>query len=163
MNLDKKIIIIDDVLSKEECEDAINTFQKYDFETEQFRDTFLLRVNNDHQNLINMACKIRDSISFLSKDIAIDWSQVVQWAPNSRQNYHKDTASDRTILTSITYLNDEYVGGETSIENDINIIPKTGRTVYFDGNYYVHGVNEITRGVRYTFPIWYKHISVVQW
>ena len=42
------------------------------------------------------------------------------------------------------------------ILNDIKLIPKIGRTVYFDGNHYMHGVSNIEKNIRYTLPIWYK-------
>jgi hypothetical protein len=36
------------------------------------------------------------------------------------------------------------------------IKPKIGRTLIFNGMYYVHGVKTIKKGTRYTLPVWYK-------
>ena len=165
MQLSQKIIVLDNVLSDTECLDAIKAFNfarvRRSPDIETYRDTMLLQVNQNSDVLVSLSQKIRNAISFLASDIDIDWCQVVEWTKNSYQEYHKDTASVDTVFTSITYLNDDYDGGETSILHDMNIVPKKGRTVYFDGNHYVHGVNRVKNGIRYTFPIWYKRISVV--
>ena len=165
MQLSRKIIVLDNVLSDNECRDAIKAFNlarvRRSSDIEMYRDTLLLQIRPNSDFLVSLSQKIRNAISFMTNEIDIDWCQVVEWTKNSHQAYHKDTASDDTVFTSITYLNDDYAGGETSFLNDMNIVPKTGRTVYFDGNYYVHGVNEIKNGVRYSLPIWYKRISVV--
>ena len=78
-----------------------------------------------------------------------------------------DIAEESTIFSSVTYLNDNFTGGETYIINDITlrkhvrdlsvkISPKTGRTLYFDGKQYEHGVTEVKDSHRYTLAIWYK-------
>ena len=89
------------------------------------------------------------------KDIVGDWLQIVKWPSNSYQNLHLDKTSNKTVLTSITYLNENYSGGETYFKDGTIIKPKTGRTLIFDGMYYVHGVKTIKKGTRYTLPVWY--------
>ena len=158
-----KIVIIDDVLTKSECLQASKEFNVARFKGSSqigtFRDTIVFHTNNTNKFLLSLTSKIKDSIMFLTDEIEVDWSQVVGWFEGSKQDYHTDNASARTILTSITYLNDDYSGGETSFLNDIQVVPKTGRTVYFNGAHYVHGVNEITKGIRYSLPIWYKNVG----
>ena len=90
------------------------------------------------------------------KDIVVDWLEIVKWPSNSYQNLHLDKASNKTVLTSITYLNENYSGGETYFKDGMIIKPKTGRTLIFDGMHYVHGVKTIKKGTRYTLPVWYK-------
>lgn len=161
MNLSRKIIVLDDVLSKDECLYAIDRFnQARDLKSPdmfQHEDTFVLPISDNRLNLFPLTTKIQNSIDFLSKDVIIYWSEVVEWKFGSKQSYHKDTGRPKTVLTSITYLNDKYVGGETSFFNDLKVVPKVGRTVFFDGNYYIHGVSQISSGTRYTLPIWYKN------
>jgi hypothetical protein len=69
---------------------------------------------------------------------------------------HFDTASSQTVLTSITYLNENFVGGDTYFEDGAIIKPVIGRTLVFNGMKYVHGVKEILSGTRWTVPIWYE-------
>ena len=37
--------------------------------------------------------------------------------------------------------------------------PKQGRIIFFDGQYYKHGVKEVLRNPRYTLATWYKKIE----
>ena len=54
------------------------------------------------------------------------------------------------------YLNTDYEGGKTYFEEFDNVIePEVGKLVLFPaGLEYRHGVTEVTRGDRYTMPIW---------
>jgi hypothetical protein len=160
MNVGGKIVIVDDVLTKTECLEAIKIFNLSRFKSSPqvgwYNDTLVYHTNNTDEYLLSLTKKIKDSIKFLADEIEVDWSQVVCWFNGSKQDYHKDTASSATVLTSITYLNDNFSGGETSFLNDIQVVPKIGRTVYFNGAHYVHGVNEVSNGIRYSLPIWYK-------
>lgn len=59
-------------------------------------------------------------------------------------NYNLPTA--RRILTSITYLNDDFVGGETEFSNII-ITPKSGKTLIFPSFWaFPHTGREIISG-----------------
>jgi len=70
---------------------------------------------------------------------------------------HFDEARESTNLTSITYLNEGYLGGETAFDNGVIIKPKIGKTVFFDGKKYLHGVNPVTKGKRFVLAIWYTY------
>lgn len=157
MNLKNKIIVLDNVLSIDECMSAIKKFEDNKSLQRPHKGSLFLDVDSNIPSLYNTAEKVRDSISFLSNEIEIEWSFLVRWENGAGQGYHYDDASSNTIFTSITYLNTEFVGGETSFFRDMKIIPKVGRTVYFDGNHYKHGVIPVTSGLRYTLPIWYKN------
>jgi len=116
-----------------------------------------MTINLGDPFLLDKVSKITDSINhMLEEKISVDWCEIVDWPPGSDQDLHIDTASDQTVFTSITYLNDDYQGGRTYIKDDVEIIPKVGRTVCFDGNHYLHGVTLIEKGTRFTLPIWYK-------
>jgi hypothetical protein len=54
---------------------------------------------------------------------------------------------------ALTYLNDEYEGGEIFFpEYDIEIKPKPGELIFFPGShYYIHGVKPVTKGSRLVF------------
>ena len=152
-----KIFVFDNVLSMDECNMLI---QHYDDKgpTHKWNDTFPMGVDyhDSPEGIINCFLKIQKIVSEnFDTSIGIDWCEIVKWPIGSTMNTHKDIASDNTIFTSITYLNEDYSGGQTYILNDITFVPKIGRTVCFDGNFYEHGVSEVTSGCRYTAPIWY--------
>ena len=138
------IKIIDDVLTEKECSDFIQKF-KSSKNIEQWRTTFLLNLDKDVTQI---------SQHIIGKPNRI---QVVSWPNGSDQNLHFDTAVSSTIYASITYLNEDFEGGQTYFEDGTLIQPKIGRMVTFDGQKYKHGVKEV-KGHRYTLPIWYNRI-----
>ena len=67
-----------------------------------------------------------------------------------------DTARKTTTGASITFLNDNFKGGEAVVEG-IEITPILGRTYYFDGNMYQHAVLNVIKGSRHTLGLWYNY------
>lgn len=59
-------------------------------------------------------------------------------------------------LAILVYLNDDYEGGELYFPRyNYSIKPTAGTMITFPGSlYYIHGVKEITKGVRYTINQW---------
>ena len=144
------ILIKDDLLNKEEINNLITFYNDNLKYIIKFRDTYPLDLNN---NFINLKNKINDFL----KIYLIDWWQIVHWPLGSYQNLHFDSASNLTSLTSISYLNNEFTGGETFFEDQTIIHPKLGRTLLFNGQEYKHGVKQVLTGNRYTLAIWYKN------
>ena len=67
-----------------------------------------------------------------------------------------DSAKTDTILASVTYLNDDYRGGETIMSDGTIIPPKVGRLLIFNGMKYEHGHTMTNSGYRYTIAMWYR-------
>lgn len=156
MEFKNKIIILDDVLSSDECATTIEYYKK-NGPTHQWHTFFPRHVFLEEYDSLPVIKKIFLSVTAqLNIDIDIDWCEIVYWPQGAQQDLHYDTSSANTVFTSITYLNDDYKGGKTFFEDDIEFIPKIGRTVCFDGKHYFHGVTEVTEGDRFTLPIWYK-------
>lgn len=141
-----------------ECDELVQYYIQNQNRARQWRDTFPLNIEYHNDNiLIPLVEKIRTSlIQHTSKDLAVDWAQLVRWPAGSLQETHIDDASDKTVFTSITYLNNEFSGGNTYIEDDIIFKSRKGRTVSFDGQQYPHGVTRIESGERYTLAVWYR-------
>jgi prolyl 4-hydroxylase len=144
------ILIKDDLLNKEEMNNLINFYNDNLKYVIKFRDTFPLVINN---NFLNLQNKINDFL----KIYLIDWWQIVHWPLGSYQNLHFDKTINSTPLTSISYLNNDFTGGETFFEDQTIIHPKLGRTLLFNGQEYKHGVKQVLTGNRYTLAIWYKN------
>jgi hypothetical protein len=150
-----KIIIIDNILSKNDCEDLVNYYNIHG-PTLKWTNSFPMSIDLSNEFLKSFVLKIEQSINELLKNkLSVDWCGIVKHPIGSDMNLHKDYASDATVFTSITYLNDSFDGGETYIPNDMKIIPKTGRTLFFDGQFYTHGVTEVkkTQDILYLFGI----------
>ena len=78
--------------------------------------------------------------------------EIVKWPVGEYHDWHDDTAHYDS--TSITYLNDEYEGGKTQIEDYI-VDPKTGKIVLFDSSKQ-HRVSPLETNVRYVLAVWYN-------
>jgi len=65
---------------------------------------------------------------------------------------------DKDELTSVTFLNDNFVGGDLEIRSDgiFNIKPKKGTTLFFNGAKIAHRVLPVTDGERYTLVIFWQ-------
>jgi len=92
------------------------------------------------------------------KNSQIDWCHVVKWSNKSSMIHHYDQTSDKTTMTSLIYLNDNFRGGETYLDDGTVIAPKKGRILFFDGKYFKHGVNT-THGERYVLSTWYRSLD----
>jgi len=156
------ILILDDILNSNECNNLIEIYQK----NKQYSHThgnptfYPLNIKNilDEKNIaLEVAKRIEQITNKYYNSNIIDWYEIVKWPCNTWQSYHLDTASKETSLTSITYLNENFDGGRSVMYDGTKIKPKTGRTLIFDGNKYIHGVEPILKGERYTLPIWYKN------
>lgn len=128
--------------------------------TQKWDQTNVLNITNLEGNseivkkILNLI-KIIQSFVFNDKRFEfIEQIEIVQYKVGTSKAYHYDSSRNSTSATSVTYLNDNYVGGQTVIDG-ISIQPISGRTVYFDGKLHKHCVNHILKGTRYTITIWY--------
>ena len=159
------IIIANNFFSNEECKDLIELYSllehkavkaephrgselamyssKKEFEIDRFKH-FRKKLQKNVLNLIGRS------------DIEPDWAILYKWEENSYQTEHYDHASDRTVLTTVAYLNDGFTGGETYLECGTKISPQKGRLLIFNGNEILHGVNPIIGGQRYSVSMWWK-------
>ena len=129
--LEKRIIIIDDVLTEDECR-LLTDFYMINGPTHKWRGTFPMSIDLTNDFLRSKVDTIANAINeLLPKKISIDWCEIVAWPQGSSQAPHHDSTKSDTVFTSITYLNDDYQGGKTFIVDDIEIVPKVGRTVFF--------------------------------
>ena len=144
----------DDFLNKKECK-ALIDFYKSQSLPEVFYGTYPLPLNkNTYHKLVN---KI-NNLSLNLNQAIVDWFQIVKWpASHKGKKLHFDQGRADTILSSILYLNSDFEGGHTYFKDGTSIAPKTGRIIFFDGNYQYHGVSPINNTNRYTLAAWYKN------
>jgi hypothetical protein len=112
--------------------------------------------DNIESNFIKkLHARISHHIQNIDKDAYVNYLEIVRWKQGLDMETHYDF--DYHTYTSVIYLNDDYEGGETFVDG-MKITPATGKIVTFEGNTLLHGVNKITKGNRYTVPVWYKSI-----
>ena len=88
--------------------------------------------------------------------VTIDWWQVVRCPDGSSFHDHKDTASDKTIYSTIIFLNDDFAGGHLVLGKNTVVTPVAGRAVFFDGVNIEHSVTRNSGGDRYIIAGWFK-------
>jgi hypothetical protein len=72
---------------------------------------------------------------------------------------HADQGISTRILSGLTYLNDDYEGGELNFpQSKIKMKPEAGSIIFFPSNFvYVHSIDLMTSGSRYALPHWYHN------
>ncbi len=149
-------LIIDNFLSQRECDFLINFYKSNEKNSFLFRDVYPIYLDiNDFK--INFLVKKIETTSKLFNS-KIDWFEIVKWPINSKQDLHFDKASDETTLSSIIYLNQNFKGGQTYYEDSTSIQPISGRGLFFDGNFYKHGVKKVEKNTRYVVATWFKKL-----
>ena len=161
----------DEFLKDEACEKLIDLFDKTHpniLEKEAYnqhhKDCNFYKRGEGVSYCMEMANRPDDTVNRLQeyakylKNSQIDWCHVVKGGDKSSMNLHYDQTSDKTTMTSLIYLNDNFRGGETYLDDGTVIAPKKGRILFFDGKYFKHGVNT-THGERYVLSTWYRSLD----
>ena len=161
-----KLIMIDHLPAKT-CERLIQVYQKnklgaHSWVTDNpnqsmypldFRSILL-----DNDFLGGVVNEVLELVRFHFGDLEVEWGEIVYRLKDCSSAFHFDTQSKETAITSVTYLTDNFEGGETCFIDGTKIKPLVGRTIIFDGNHYKHGV-AASSDVRFAMPIWYKESS----
>ena len=157
-------IILPDHVPSLVCSDMISIYENNKHSANVWRDTKALNLedisNQEELNRCKRAIKYVNNaaVSFFGSDTYIELAEIVKWPTGSHQAPHTDVSRESTTYTSVTYLNDDFQGGETDFTTEnFSVKPKVGRSILFDGKRFEHGVKKITEGVRYTFALWYSN------
>lgn len=72
---------------------------------------------------------------------------------------HSDHGISSRVLSALLYLNDDYEGGNIRFPHcNIDMKPEAGSLLFFPSNFvYVHEVDAVTSGTRYSLPNWYHN------
>jgi hypothetical protein len=140
--------VINNFLTKKECEDLIEKFKSLNGNYTSYKKRYLINLNNwpKEELFVNIIKK------FKKDDIKINNLEIVFWPVGESHDWHDDTIY--YDITTITYLNEDYEGGRTIVE-DVEIKPETGKYVEFNSNK-KHMVTELISGERFVLLCWYK-------
>ena len=143
--LKNSIQIVNNFLTGSEIKDAMDFFMSND--KKNFTDRQIVNIEN--MPTIKKKCENCTGVT-------IDWWQVVRCPDGSSFHDHKDTASDKTIYSTIIFLNDDFAGGHLILGKNILIKPLAGTAVFFDGVNIEHRVTKNSGGDRYVIAGWFK-------
>jgi hypothetical protein len=158
------ILILDEVLSSDECSKLIKIYNDnkeyaHIHGTPKTYPLYIQDIQNNKDTVITAAEKIKEAINqFLGNKLISITTAIVKWPENSSQDYHVDITDNGIVyeLSSVAYLNEDFNGGCLQMIDGTKIRPKVGRLVVFDGRSYMHSVELVQNNDRYTLPIWYK-------
>lgn len=158
---DTDYTIIDDILSVEECNRLI-----------EYYNTNALNLEHGYNYVFKAIVSVfdRKPVDEFSREQV---AKILKYMPSNlmpqrahiecREHGHNAHYDDKAgmwgMYTTVLYLNDNFTGGNTFINfidgETIEIEPKIGRMVAYNGHKFEHGVTEVSNGLRYTLPIWY--------
>ena len=147
--------VIDNFLSEDECDFLIEYYKKYP-NKETYNATLLLSMKDTSLFDLRKSWIRNRYLSRIKKEfpLKLNYDQIVFWPPNSFKDMHKDGGTHKNNdWTSVCYLNDDYEGGYTLIEDD-EFKPKKGRLVVFPSKKMNHGVSLVKSRSRYTYIAW---------
>ena len=145
------IIEIDKFLPKKTCDYCIKFFE----DNKEHWQSFNKRDKIHVQNILNFNLTINRlylKYTKLYPNHKLINLEILRWPSGEHHVWHDDTQFyDKT---SITYLNENYEGGKTTVE-DYTVEPKTGKIILFDADK-KHKVSMVTKGPRYVILAWYN-------
>lgn len=150
------IQIIDNFLDKKTCEYLIKYFEENPGK-HCLHDTGVNFIEIKEIKEFDSVLKTINDHVFKINKYKIDWIQIVKWFDDCSHGLHFDNSSDKTVYASVSYLNEGYIGGQTFFEEGTIIMPRKGRTLFFNGMKYKHGVMPVKKGPRYVLTGWYKY------
>lgn len=178
------ILKVPNIVSSEEIDLILNTARKENVWIKNLNDALWNNRITDYdilQNeyiktyrlLLTIQQRVKKEIEKFYKVKAVTIGRsLARWTVGDSQSPHADKESiDGTEkvyngqydIGCVVYLNNNYSGGELYFpQHDIEFKPEVGTAYAFPGDrYFLHGVREITEGVRYTIPIFWtitKHL-----
>ena len=97
---------------------------------------------------------------FKTKSFLWQPMRLCRWKKGENMNMHTDREDpDNMDFSSLTYLNDDYKGGELCFENESFKMKALSSIIFESGGQNSHRVETILKGRRYTIPSWYKKCS----
>lgn len=144
--MNRTFVRIDNFLSKEECNKLIEKFKQSKDSVLKYRNTFTLKIKPE-----NILERINNQFKF-HNFLKPDNCEIVMWPVDSYMKIHIDNGDKFSFFL---YLNDDFEGGETVVE-DITVKPKQGRIIVFSNGVMYHEVKQIKKNSRFMLAGWYN-------
>jgi predicted 2-oxoglutarate/Fe(II)-dependent dioxygenase YbiX len=166
----KNVVIIENFISIKECKIIVDSIDdKISWQSNTMQGIPDKVSNNLHEKpeafkiLKNAMDRLQNEIEMhFGRPLEENFPGVRRWDVGDYQPLHADGEdpeghpNEAFIVDygAVIYLNDDYEGGEIYFpDQGIDFKPNAGTVVFFPSNtMYIHGVREITKGIRYTTP-----------
>ena len=150
------IILLDNFVALSECKQLIKLYDQYKHLAHQWLGSYPINTSKISHSLIKKILKRSEEVvqKYFDSKFIIEWAEIKRNPKGSAHPLHYDGTKITTTLASVTYLNNTS-SGQTLFKDGLQVTPKAGRMIIYDGKKYLHGVNKCLED-RYTIPIWYK-------
>jgi hypothetical protein len=162
-----RIKIIENLLSEKECSDIINLINSG--KVSVFKDSKSARILEESKEVNLILKKYSDILTKIHREeygfypeIYTTQAYLTAWVEGGYAGPHIDNprhGEGFIQFSSIIYLNENFEGGEIEFPNQkFKYKAKTGSAVIFPsaGTEYLHKVNQIKKGIRYTIAMWHS-------
>lgn len=104
--------------------------------------------------------KYKELYPFLNIKSRDDRMHLLKYERSGYLPAHQDHGISTRTLSVLIYLNDDYEGGNLIFRHsNISFKPEAGSILFFPSNFlYVHEVETITNGIKYSLPNWYHNV-----
>lgn len=138
------------------CASAIRYYRENEHESYRYdgNNTYPLTIKPDMYKSVLNSVQLTGERVFDVR-VKLDLVQIVRWPQGSEMALHKDHDTD--VFASMIYLNDNFTGGITHIDNCVEVIPKKGNVTIFKSHELMHKVSQIMDGERYTLSAWWTN------
>jgi predicted 2-oxoglutarate/Fe(II)-dependent dioxygenase YbiX len=131
-------------------------------------------ANIVRDKIVELLARFKEKVdAHLNVNAVPTFPAFVRWFPGNYQLPHADKELHEGEnsgkpnnfpyydIAGLMYLNDDYEGGELYFpQHDIEFKPKAGAAYFFPGDKnFIHGVKEVTAGVRYTLPFFWTIVG----
>ncbi len=150
------IILLDNFVALSECKQLIKLYKQYKHLAHHWAGSYPIDTSKISHSLIKKILKQSEETvqKYFNTKFVVDWAELKWTVHGSDHPLHYDGTSSDTTLASVTYLNNTS-SGATLFKEGLQVMPKEGRMIIFDGKKYLHGMDTCLED-RYTIPIWYK-------
>tara|TARA_R100000388_G_scaffold94712_1_gene82918 strand:+ start:407 stop:859 length:453 start_codon:yes stop_codon:yes gene_type:complete len=143
---------IENFLNKNICKYLIDYYESYQGNLKQYGDRKIIQLlqikvdDNIVKDVIEVYRKIRPNQN-------LNNIELICWPGKGYHDWHDDTIY--YDHTTITYLNDDYVGGKTLV-GDYEVQPSVGKLIIFNSKI-KHKVTNLEKNNRYVIVAWYTN------
>jgi len=151
------ILLLDNFVTLSECKQLIKLYNQHKHLASEWLGSYLLDSSQISHPLIKDILKRSKEVvqKYFNSKLVVELAQVKWHTKGSHHPLHYDLSRSTTVLASVTYLNTTS-SGQTIFEDGLQVMPKAGRMIIFDGKQYLHGINTCLTN-RYAIPMWYKY------
>ena len=155
------ILLLDNFATAAECKELVHLYHQHKHLSRYWLGSYPINTKKISHMLIDQILQRSEKVvqKYFDPMLVVEHGEIKKTGVGADHVLHYDSAVDpltgyKIGLASVMYLND-IASGHTFFKDGLEVTPRTGRIIMYDGKKYPHGVSKCLAD-RYSFPIWYK-------